>query len=162
VRLRSDLLFKDCLARRLHVSQLATASAPDLIAIRELLEGSGLPTSDLASARPEFVVVRERGKVVAAGALERFGSSALVRSVVVSRDRRGAGLGQEILDELERRARASQIERLILLTQTAGQFFAHRGYRVIERGSAPQEVQQCEEFRTLCPGSATCMAKNLT
>jgi amino-acid N-acetyltransferase len=144
------------------VSQLTSASAPDLIAIRELLEGSGLPTSDLESARPEFVVVRERGEVVAAGALERFGSSALVRSVVVSRERRGAGLGREILDELERRARASQIERLILLTQTAGQFFVRRGYRVIERGSAPQEVQQSEEFRTLCPGSATCMAKNLT
>ena len=137
------------------------ASAEDLITIRALLARSGLPTSDLESARPEFAVIREDGQVIAAGALQRFGSSALARSVVVAADRRGSGLGQAMVSELERIARAAQISRLVLLTQTATEFFARQGYRVIERGTAPQDVQASEEFRSLCPSSATCMAKSL-
>jgi amino-acid N-acetyltransferase len=143
------------------VSRVGPAFAEDLIAIRALLERSGLPTSDLQSARPEFAVIRESGQVIAAGALQRFGSSALVRSVIVAPDRRGTGLGQAIVSELERLASAARISRLILLTQTAADFFAHRGYRVIERSSAPKDMQGSEEFRSLCPSSATCMAKSL-
>lgn len=133
----------------------------DLIAIRALLESSGLPTSDLEAARPEFAVIRESGRVVAAGALQRFGSSALLRSVVVAPDRRGSGLGRSVLTELERRARAARISQLILLTETAAEFFGHHGYRAIERRSAPQDMQASDEFRSLCPSSATCMAKRL-
>ncbi|OLB11299.1 MAG: hypothetical protein AUH10_10275 [Gammaproteobacteria bacterium 13_2_20CM_66_19] len=144
------------------MSESESASAADLVPIRALLEASGLPTSDLASARPEFAVIRERGQVVAAGALQRYGSSALLRSVVVTPARRRSGLGQIIVAELERLARASQITRLILLTETAAEFFTRQGYRVIERGAAPKDMQESAEFRSLCPTSATCMAKSLT
>jgi len=146
---------------RRHVSKFAPATAEDLIAIRALLERSGLPTSDLESARPEFALMREGDRVVAAGALQRFGSSALLRSVVVDSDRRGSGLGRAIVGELERLARTAQINRLVLLTQTAVEFFAREGYRVIERSRAPEDMQGSEEFRSLCPGSATCMEKSL-
>jgi N-acetylglutamate synthase-like GNAT family acetyltransferase len=144
------------------VSEVAAASGEELTAIRALLERSGLPTSDLKSSRPEFAVIREGGRVVAAGALQRFGSSALLRSVVVASERRGRGLGRAIVGELERVARGARISRLVLLTQTAAEFFAREGYRVIERGSAPAEMQGSEEFRSLCPRSATCMEKRLT
>jgi len=144
------------------MSESESASAADLVPIRALLEASGLPTSDLASAQPEFAVIRERGQVVAAGALQRYGSSALLRSVVVTPARRRSGLGQIIVAELERLARASQITRLILLTETAAEFFTRQGYRVIERGAAPKDMQESAEFRSLCPTSATCMAKSLT
>jgi amino-acid N-acetyltransferase len=144
-----------------HVCELGVASAQDLAAIRALLESSGLPTSDLESARPEFAVIREGGQLIAAGALQHFGASALLRSVVVADNRRGRGLGQVIVWELERLAHASRINQLILLTQTAAEFFARQGYQVIERSAAPQDMQGSEEFRSLCPSSATCMAKNL-
>jgi amino-acid N-acetyltransferase len=143
------------------VLEVGPASPQDLITIRALLERSGLPTSDLESSRPEFAVIRERGHVIAAGALQRFGSSALLRSVVVAPDRRGTGLGQAIVSELERVARAAQVSRLVLLTQTAADFFGRQGYDVIERSTAPQTMQASEEFRSLCPSSAKCMAKNL-
>jgi amino-acid N-acetyltransferase len=143
------------------VRRLDSACPEDLVAIRVLLENSGLPTSDLGSARPEFTVVREDDQVVAAGALQRFGSAALLRSVVVAEGRRGSGLGQSIVRELERRAGADRIKQLILLTQTAAEFFARQGYRAIEGSAAPQEMQASDEFRSLCPSSATCMAKSL-
>ena len=143
------------------VPRARTASADDLIAIRALLESAGLPTSDLTSAQPEFVAIHEEGSLVAAGALQRFGSSALLRSVVVSPARRGTGLGASIVSELERIAREAKIARLILLTETADKFFAQRGYHVMERSAAPVDVQRSEEFRSLCPSSAVCMTKAL-
>jgi amino-acid N-acetyltransferase len=141
---------------------MAAASVQELSEIRALLERSGLPTSDLDSAQPEFAVIREEGRVIAAGALQRFGSSALLRSVVVASDRRGSGLGRAVVRELERLARRARITRLVLLTQTASEFFAREDYRVIERSSAPDDMQGSDEFRSLCPSSATCMEKNLT
>ena len=137
------------------------ASAQDLIAIRALLERSGLPTSDLESSQPQFAVIRQDDLVVAAGALQRFGSAALLRSVVVAPEHRGSGLGRRVVCELERLARAAEIKRLILLTQTAAEFFTRQGFRAIERSSAPQEMQASEEFRSLCPSSAICMARDL-
>ena len=143
------------------MARVDPACPQDIIAIRALLEDSGLPTSDLQSARPEFAVIREDGRVIAAGALQRFGSAALMRSVVVAPDRRGSGLGQAVVTGLERIACAARIRQLVLLTQTSTEFFARQGYRVIERRTAPQDMQGSEEFRSLCPSSATCMAKNL-
>jgi amino-acid N-acetyltransferase len=143
------------------VTRPGTASAQELSAIRALLDNAGLPTSDLESAPAEFVVVRQGGQVVAAGALQRFGGSVLLRSVVVAESLRGSGLGRMIVWELERVARATKTSRLFLLTQTASEFFARQGYRIIERSSAPQDIQGSEEFRSLCPSSATCMAKDL-
>jgi N-acetylglutamate synthase-like GNAT family acetyltransferase len=70
-------------------------------------------------------VVRENGRIVAAGALQQFGS--LVRSVVVAADRRGAGLGRLMARGLERIAHTARIGQLILLTQPAKEFFARQG-----------------------------------
>lgn len=144
------------------MSELPAGAEKDLAAIRALLEREGLPTSDLASSNPQFTVIREAGYIVAAGALQRFGPSALLRSVVVADHRRGTGLGRSIVRELEHIARAARVGRLILLTETAREFFSRQGYRVIERSDVPHDVQGSEEFRALCPASATCMVKILT
>ena len=141
---------------------LRTATAQDAPAIRALLEADGLPTSDLEAAMPHFVVACDaKGRILAAGALQPFADTALLRSVVVAREARGAGLGRRVVQDLERMARAAHVNELILLTQTAERFFTQQGFRVINRQDAPPGVQQSEEFRSLCPSSAVCMAKSL-
>ena len=152
---------RDLTGKARTVFSVGPGSADELSAIRALLERSGLPTNDLETARPTFAVLRDGDTVIAAGALQPFGSAALLRSVVVAPDRRGTGLGLRVVGELERLARPAGIDRLVLLTQTASEFFARLGYRVIDRGAAPKDMQQSEEFRSLCPSSATCMAKHL-
>lgn len=143
------------------IEAFRATSAADLTAIRKLLASAGLPTSDLSSAQPEFLAIRDGDVLVAAGALQRVGASALLRSVVVSPERQGTGLGDSIVLALENAAREAKVERLILLTQTAAAFFARHGYQVIERSEAPADVQGTEEFRSVCPSSAACMAKRL-
>jgi amino-acid N-acetyltransferase len=53
------------------------------------------------------------------------------------------------------------VKELVLLTQSAALFFQRQGYRVVERSGVPRAVQMSEEFRSLCPASATCMTKSL-
>jgi protein-tyrosine-phosphatase/N-acetylglutamate synthase-like GNAT family acetyltransferase len=143
------------------VPRLQTATAEDAESIRILLERAGLPTSDLTSSKPEFIVAYEDAELIGAGALQRFETIALLRSVAVAASRRGDGIGRLIVQELERRARAAHVTQLVLLTQTAQRFFEHQGFRAIERQSVPEAVQASEEFRLLCPTSATCMSKTL-
>jgi amino-acid N-acetyltransferase len=93
--------------------------------------------------------------------LQWFGKTALLRSVVVAPSARGKGLGQKVVQALEGAAREGNAAQLVLLTLTAKSFFERQGFRVIDRGSVPDDVQASEEFRSLCPGSAICMAKKL-
>src|SRR6266513_1235329 len=86
------------------VPRLHTATAEDAQSIRILLERSGLPTSDLNSSKPEFIVAYEDAELIGAGALQRFETIALLRSVAVSSGRRGGGIGRLMVQELERRA----------------------------------------------------------
>jgi amino-acid N-acetyltransferase len=138
-----------------------TATARDAESIRVLLELDGLPTGDLVSSEAEFIVACQGTRIIGTGALQRLGAAALLRSVVVAVGARGSGVGHLIVQELERRARAADVTQLILLTQTAQPFFERQNYRTIERESVPPAVQASEEFRSLCPQSATCMAKTL-
>ena len=142
--------------------QLRTGTAGDAARVQGLLEQNGLPTGDLVSSRPEFIVACVGARIIGAGALERFGATALLRSVVVAAEARRAGLGGLIVRELERRALAAGVREMILLTETASDFFQRQAYRTIGRSAVPAAVQASEEFRSLCPESAHCMSKNLT
>jgi amino-acid N-acetyltransferase len=143
-------------------ADLGPATAADHAAILLLLEAAKLPTADLAAARPAFIVARSGGRLVGVGAVESHGVTGLLRSVAVAADRRGTGLGREIVARLERQSREFGLVELVLLTETARDFFQYLGYRVIDRRVAPEAVQQCAEFKSLCPQSAACMLKSLS
>ncbi len=114
--------------------QLRAGAAGDVSGIRALLEAGNLPTGDLSRASPRFIVaVDGADRVVAAGALQCAGESALLRSVIVAPKLRGSGVGQRVVQELERIARTLQVKQLALLTLSARAFFERQGYRVIAR-----------------------------
>lgn len=140
---------------------LRNAAASDMQAIRGLLESNDLPVSDLSCSDARFMVVCEGDRIVGAGALQRFGKTALLRSLAVDPARRGRGLGRRIVKALENQARAAGIAQLVLLTQTARPFFEQQDYHPVDRAQVPRAVQGSAEFRTLCPASAECMMKVL-
>ena len=139
---------------------LRGATIGDSDGIRRLLERHGLPTSDLESSGSEFIVACEGDRLLGAGALERFGMIVLLRSLAVIDERRGTGIGRRIVERLEEEARTAGATSVVLLTQTAAGFFEGLGYRVIDRSEAGPTVAS-EQFRSLCPASAICMAKRL-
>jgi homocysteine S-methyltransferase len=137
------------------------AAAADLPDVRRLLDGNRLPTADLEHSLPVFFVARDGQALVGAGGFEVHGESGLLRSVVVADRLRGTGLGRSLVASVEAAARQRGLRELVLLTETAHDFFARLGYIDIARESAPDAVRHSAEFGSLCPQSARCMSKRL-
>ena len=137
------------------------AVAPEVAAIRSMLEQAALPAQDIDGGSVQFRVAERGGTLTGAIGLERFGGTGLLRSLVVEPASRDHGTGTALVRAVEREARETGIGTLVLLTQTARPFFERLGYSVIERTTVPRDVLDSAEFRTLCPASAVCMKKDL-
>lgn len=120
------------------------------------LEGAGLPTDDLTSEPFRYFTVDE----LAWGGIGA-GSDALIRSIVVLPQARGRGLGAILADGLAQQARSAGVQRLWLLTTSAAPFFEKLGWRAADRTLAPQVIAKSQQFSSLCPASATLMARTL-
>lgn len=142
--------------------QIRAGRCEDLSQAIVLLNSAKLPTADLPNAHGLRTWVLEAGtSLVGVVALESFGREALVRSLVVASEYRQRGFGHQLVERLERDARADGIEQLILLTETAEKFFRGLGYEVIDRRAVSEDLRGSTEFRSLCPATAVCMRKSL-
>ncbi len=134
----------------------------DMPAVLALLRAAALPTSDLTvDTDQRWWVLEFDGSIVGVIGLQEFGTEGLLRSLAVSPTYHQQGIGRELVTRLEREALKAGIQRLVLLTQTAGSFFRHLGYAALDRRHVSEGMKQCAEFSSLCPESATCMAKAL-
>jgi amino-acid N-acetyltransferase len=144
---------------RWSTKMIRSAGPSDMESILGLLAESGLPTGGIADLLDQFVVAEDGDAVIAVGGVEYHGSHALLRSLAVSAEHRGRGVGTVICDHLEALAAQHGVESIYILTETAEEFFAHRGYAIAERSEAPAEIAASEEFADLCPQSATFMRR---
>jgi amino-acid N-acetyltransferase len=78
--------------------------------------------------------------------------------VAVALDRRGTGLGKEIVKDLISKAKEKSVWSISLLTETAQPFFEKLGFQNITRDKAPKEIQSTSEFSTVCPVSGVFMS----
>lgn len=141
---------------------IRTPRADDLPALKALLDGSGLPSSDLTEAHlPHFIILGQSGRVAGSVGLEVSGDCALLRSLAVDTMMRGEGYGARLVELIEARARDEGIRTLYLLTTSAGNFFAHQGYERIARENVPEAIRNTTQFAGICPASAVCLSKSL-
>lgn len=133
----------------------------DLAFVERMLAAAELPVADVRTGTTRFYAASLGGERVGVGGVERSGSDALLRSVAVVEERRGEGVGSTLCAELERRAAHDGIRALYLLTTTAADFFAKRGYGRVEREAVPQPLRETPQFASLCPDSAVAMRKRL-
>ena len=141
--------------------RIERASPADAPAVAALLSGAGLPLEGAVEALAMGVVARDGGAVVAAAAVERYGRSGLLRSVVVAPDRRGTGLGRAVVAAAEALARDEGVRDLYLLTETAIDWFPRLGYGVVERELARAAVGESIEFTTVCATTGVPMRRVL-
>jgi UDP-N-acetylmuramate: L-alanyl-gamma-D-glutamyl-meso-diaminopimelate ligase len=126
------------------------AAREDMPAVRALLERVGLGGKDLVDDRfGEVLAVRDDDHtVVGCVAVEPYDGAAVLRSLAVSPDKRGQGLGWMLADCAVQRARALGAARLYLLTETASDFFAEKlGFRAIDRTTVDPQVAASALFR---------------
>lgn len=137
------------------------ATPSDAPAVERLLASAGLPVEGAAEALARGVVAREEEVVVGAAAVERYGTSGLLRSVVVAPGQRGAGLGRQLVSAAEALARADGIADLYLITETAMEWFPRLGYVVVPREEARAAVGESVEFTMACATTGVPMRRAL-
>ena len=146
----------------LNMPTLRQALPADWDAVRDLLLDSGLPVEDLGPQKLDGFLIAEDGEVVLGIiGLEVLGTVGLLRSLVVEKNARRAGLGGKLVGALESAAEAAGIVELWLLTIDAEKFFQRHNYEIVERAVAPDEIRRSEEFSSLCPDTAFLMRKAL-
>ncbi|HSK53141.1 MAG TPA: arsenic resistance N-acetyltransferase ArsN2 [Clostridia bacterium] len=137
------------------------AGPADRASIEALVTAAGLPLDGVADAFETGLVIRSEGAVVAAAAVEPYGTAGLLRSVVVDPRVRGTGLGRRIVEASERLATELGIRELYLLTETASDWFPRLGYRAVERASLPVAIRNSVEFTSACATTAVAMTRRL-
>ena len=143
--------------------KIECARGEDIARVIALLESCSLPAQDIKPGHMDaFLLMWEGEAMVACAGLEMYGEAALLRSVAVRPDLRGAGMGSQLVGAIEARAASNGVRKLYLLTTTAEEFFTRLGYERTDRSSSPEAIQSSREFQTLCPSSAVCMAKTVT
>ena len=132
----------------------------DLRGALDLLGRTELTEQDVAERWGHYFVVREDdGRVVGVAGLEIHGEDALLRSVAVDAEYRGQGLAASLVEAAVVRAKRVNLRAVYLLTTTARDYFARRGFADCPREDAPAAVRESWEFRTGCPSTAAFMKR---
>ena len=135
---------------------------PSLEQVRRLVAEAKLPSDDLDTLDlSDFLGCGTRDQPNGVVGVELLGPVALLRSLAVATATRGSGLGRALVAAAEDHAQARGVRSLYLLTTTAAGFFERLGYRHADRASAPEVIRRTQEFSSLCPSSASFMAKEL-
>jgi len=138
---------------------LRPARPADRPAVEALLRGAGLPLDGIPSGLDGFLVatVDDSDEPIGVGGLERYGSSALLRSTAVNPAWRSSGVGRALVNALLEETDRSGVRDVFLLTTTAEAYFPRFGFACVTREVVPEAVQESAEFRGACPDSAVVM-----
>ena len=132
----------------------------DLRGALDLLGRSELTERDVAEGWGHYFVVREDdGRVVGVAGLELHGEDGLLRSVAVDPDYRGLGLAASLVEAAVERAQRVKLRAVYLLTTTARDYFARRGFADCPREEAPAGIRESWEYRSGCPSTAAFMKR---
>ena len=129
------------------VPHLRPAAITDVPQIYELLDeyarmGNLLPRAynELYRHLRDFFVIEIDSKVIACGALEIFTENlGEVRSLVVSKQYEGHGLGKHLVQRIVDEARQIGLRRIMALTYVP-EFFYKLGFHAVSKDTLPEKV----------------------
>lgn len=132
------------------------AEPQDLPEVLALLGEAALPALGVAEHFETFFVVDHASRIVASAGLELHGDAALVRSLAVTPDMRGSGIGASVLRRALYEARDYPLG-VFALTTTAEAYLARFGFERVPRGFVPQALFESRELQDACPETAVVM-----
>lgn len=96
-----------------------------------------------------FTVVEHDGVLVGCAALYPFSedNAAELACLAVTPEYRRAGLGDQLLKRIERRARVQRLERLFVLTTRTAHWFRERGFSEIGPEALPRQKRELYNFQ---------------
>jgi len=137
------------------------AKRSDMAAIRACLVTAGLHDESARDEQaPSFYVLRNERGVAGTVALDQEFHDAVLRSLAVDQEFRGAGYGWMLADMAVSQARWRGVRRIYLVTAFASDFFAAKfGFRVVDRSTIAKQVASHETF--VRPGANQLVAMRL-
>ena len=142
---------------------ITDAAPDDLRDILDLLSQVQLPHDGVAENVRTFLIARdESSRLIATIGLERHGNTALLRSAAVAPEFQGCGIGSRLTEQLLQQATNEGVERVVLLTTTARDFFGRRfGFCETPRIEYDKELSESSEWNLPRCSSAVCMSLDL-
>jgi len=141
---------------------ISRAGAQDLDAVLSLLAEVDLPPEGVAEHFGRFLVARESGKIIGCVGEERYGNISLLRSLAVSPGAQRGGVGRALTEQLLDEAGSLGVREIVLLTNTAADFFArHFGFTEADRSRFDEVFAALPEWRLPRCSSAVCMSLRL-
>jgi N-acetylglutamate synthase-like GNAT family acetyltransferase len=137
------------------------AGAGDLAGVLDLLRKESLPTGGVPEHFSTFLVAEQGQRTVGAIGLEIYGETALLRSAVVAPEFRNAGIGSGLFSRALQLATERDVHRVVLLTETAEEYFRRKGFAKIDAAGVRGPVTSSVEFSGACPSTAVCMELTL-
>jgi amino-acid N-acetyltransferase len=119
--------------------------------VAELVTAAGLPTAGLAQAWRTWVAV-DRDRLLGTASLERHGGAYLLRSVAVSDEARGRGIGAQLVQTAL--AAVDPAGPVALLTETAAGWFPRFGFHPVDRTALDPALAASAELAGACPATA--------
>ncbi len=133
------------------------ATQRDLEQIRSLLKETGLPALPSNVPLSNVIVALDGDETVGGIALEVRARSGLLRSAVVSPDRRRKGIGASLVQSIIARAHELGLRDLYLFAEDATEFFAAVGFAPIDGSEVPSEIRATRVYKERCTESALVM-----
>ncbi len=126
------------------------AQRTDLEGIRTLLTEAGLVQPATDERAGDFFTLRNENGLAGCVALEVHGDDAILHSLAVDKQHRGAGYGWMLADMAVSQARWRGVRRIYLLTESASDFFAAKfGFRVVDRSTLSKAVAASSTFANI-------------
>ena len=133
------------------------AALSELTELLTLLNECDLPLQGVAEHLGGFLVARDERALLGVVGLERYGDVGLLRSLAVSPEARGRGMGVKLVEALMDGARKRNMRTLYLLTETAEGFFPRFGFEKIPRASLDARLEASRELQGVCAETAVAM-----
>lgn len=141
---------------------LRKARVVELQAINHLLKSTNLPIEGVSENLANFLVtLDDSGEIIGVAGSEIYGKSGLLRSVAVTPEHRGEGLGHLLVQGSIDKARRQGVQHLYLLTETAERFMGRFGFKRIDRNRIDSALYASQEFKGACTETAVSMSLDL-
>lgn len=134
----------------------------DLTTIHSILKSQNLSTESLGTGKTEFFLALQDNTTVGVAGFEYYREDVLLRSVAVPSDLQKKGIGSQLVDWMITLAKQKEKNRIVLLTESAENFFARKGFVTIARSSINNDsMNQSSQFAGGCCSKAACMMLEL-
>lgn len=140
---------------RARKARLSDATAIHALIASYAAEGILLPRTEenVREHFSTFLVLEEKGKIAGCVSLENYGADlAEIRSLAVSPEIRGRGLGGRLVNFALAEARREKIARVFAVTH-APEFFVRHGFAASSRHALPEKI---ERDCSTCPKARHC------